>query len=172
MSLLDERYEPQSAISKRRREERQEATDANAIGRQPVTWDNLLQVKEELAEIKRWQDTVIGNNGITVNGNVFSGPDIPGPQQKITVQTWTHQLDGTEQVIKDQQTEIVISAPGITAGTPVSIDTGLQVFEIGFCGAYSIDGSIITSWTFYGPAVSSPANFQATLLTATAVTVG
>ena len=144
MSLLDERYEPQSAISKRRREERQEATDANAIGRQPVTWDNLLQVKEELAEVKRWQATVIGNNGITVNGNVFSGPNIPAQ----TTQGFTPfvlVVNPTDALTAYTVLE-TLHAVSWPDGTACAVDIGFHDSHISFVGYTVLSGTLYLRW--------------------------
>lgn len=144
MSLLDERYDPKSAISKRRREELQEATDANSIGRQPVTWDNLLQTREELAEVKRWQATAIGNNGITINGNVFSGPNIPAPPAP----SFTRDVlvfNPTNSISASSVTEISepVFWPDATACT---VDIGAQNADIGFLGYRVLGGLLFLRW--------------------------
>lgn len=144
MSLLDERYEPQSAISKRRREELQEATDANSIGRQPVTWDNLLQTREELAEVKRWQATAMGNNGITINGNVFSGPNIPAPAaQEFTL--FVLVVNPTDALTAFVVTE-TLHAVAWPDGTACAVDIGFHDSHISFVGYTVLSGTLYLRW--------------------------
>jgi len=164
MSLLDERYEPQSAISKRRREERQEATDANAIGRQPVTCDKLLQVKEELAEIKRWQDTVIGKNGIQINGNVFTGPNIPAPAAAQGFTPFVLVVNPTDALTSGAVVESQ-HAVAWSDGTACTVDTGVQDTYCSWVGYRVQGGLLFLRW------LSTIPDFSTIYLTGNNVTV-
>jgi len=147
MSLLDERYDPKSAISRRRREEQQKETDANSIGRQPVTWDNLLQTREELAEVKRWQDTATGKNGITITGNVFTGPAIPIlPEQSFNTEVL---VIAPTDAISSIPTEISTAVPW-PDGTACTVDMGDQDPSIIFGGYWVEGGNLYLRWVCFG----------------------
>lgn len=145
MSLLDERYEPKSAVSRRRREKRQE--EIVQLGREPVTRNELLAVRDELAEVKRWQATATGKNGIEVNGNVFTGPAIPIlPEQSFNTEVLV--IAPTDS-ISYIPTEISTAVPW-PDGTACTVDIGDQDICIIFGGYRVSGGNLYLRWVCFG----------------------
>lgn len=145
MSLLDERYDPKSAISRSRREKEQEYVAA--LGREPATRDELNAVRNELAEVKRWQSTAMGKNGITINGNIFTARDIPDP----AVQNFTTEVlvIAPTDAISSIPTEINTAVPW-PDGTACTVDMGDQDPSIIFGGYWVEGGNLYLRWVCFG----------------------
>jgi hypothetical protein len=141
-SPASEQFGPGNARSKRQREAIQERSDA--LGREPATRDELRAVTEALAEITRWQSTATGNNGITITGNIFTGPDIPAPPAPSLTQD-VLVFNPTNSISASSVTEISepVFWPDATACT---VDIGAQNADIGFLGYRVLGGLLFLRW--------------------------
>jgi hypothetical protein len=130
--------------------------EANVTARNVLDLEQaVVDLKSRIAVVEHWQDTAQGQNGISVNGNVFSGQRkeaVPTPPP--VTNTYTYTTDGTETVPNGGiYRTLEIHNTGLPDRTPVSVDCGEQVFPIQLVLSRVSDGTIYMDfWSVYGSA--------------------
>lgn len=140
----------------RRAKEAAEREESAVTGRNVLDLEQtVVDLTSRIAVVEHWQDTAQGKDGISVNGNVFSGQrkEAAPPPPPVT-NTYTYTTDGTETVPNGGfYRTLEIQNTGLPDGTPVAVDCGEQVFPIQLALCHVSDGTIYMDfWSVYGSA--------------------